>query len=263
MKAIGFTENQRNWENYRDILLVLLQKDIKVRYTNKVLGYLWSVANPLANAFIFYFAFSVIMQIRQEDYVMFLITGLFPWQWLSNSVNSSPRMFIGSASLIKKLNFPRIIIPLAVILNHMVHFVLSMPVILLFLLLHHRLPSFTWLYGIPLLMAIQLLLCLGASLLFASLNLFLRDLERLVALMMSFVFYFTPILYGEEMIPDRFKDYLLLNPAGPLITSWRQLFVQGTLNTTYILISLGYGIIWFALGYFVYRKLCSRFVEAL
>ncbi|MCJ7747978.1 MAG: ABC transporter permease, partial [Desulfobacterales bacterium] len=152
--------NQRI-QNIIDLIVVLTQKEMKVRYKSSFLGYLWSIAHPLAFALVFFIAFKIVMKIQMEDYSLFLIAGLFPWQWFSNSVNASPMVFLSNASIIKKVNFPRDIIPFAIVLQDMIHFILSIPVIVLFLFIYQKSPSLSWFYGIPLLMVIQFLMTLG------------------------------------------------------------------------------------------------------
>lgn len=246
-----------------DLIVVLTQKEIKVRYKSSFLGYLWSVAHPLAFAFVFFIAFKVVMKIQMEGYALFLIAGLFPWQWFSNSVNVSPMIFLGNASIIKKVNFPRNIIILASVLNDMIHFVLSLPVIVLFMFIYHRSPSFSWLYGIPLLLGIQFLITYGVSLMVSSINLFFRDLERLTSIFITLLFYFTPIIYPENMIPEKYKPLLNLNPLAPLMVSWRRLFLNGTLEPASLMVSLAYSIFAFVLGYLIYRKLSWKFAEVI
>jgi lipopolysaccharide transport system permease protein len=253
----------KNLKNYRDLILVLTNKEIKIRYKNTFLGYLWSIANPLAFAFVFYIAFKVVMRIEMENYTLFLIAGLFPWQWFSNSINVSPLIFLGNASIIKKVNFPRNIIPLATVLQDMLHFILSIPVIVIFLFIYHKSPSATWVYGIPLLLSIQLLLIYGLPLLISSLNLFFRDLEKLVALLITFVFYFTPIIYPENMIPERLRYLINFNPLAPLMICWRNIFLNGNLDPIYMMVSALFAIFAFTVGYAVYRKLSWKFAEVL
>lgn len=243
--------------------MVLTQKEIKVRYKNSFLGYLWSIAHPLALAFVFFIAFKVVMRIQMEDYVLFLITGLFPWQWFTNSVSASPMLFIGNASIIKKINFPRNIIPFSTVLQDMIHFILAIIVIVIFLFIYHKIPSFSWIYGIPILLGIQFLMTYGISLMISSLNLFFRDMERLTNLFLTLLFYFTPVIYAETMIPERYKSMINLNPLAPLIISWRNLFLDGRLEVSYLMISLGYAIIIFGLGHIIYKKLSWRFAEVL
>lgn len=246
-----------------DLITVLTQKEIKVRYKSSVFGYLWSIGHPLAFAFVFFIAFKVVMKIQMEDYALFLIAGLFPWQWFSNSVNAAPMVFLGNASIIKKVNFPRNIIPFTTVLQDMIHFILAIPVIVLFLFLYHKMPSLTWLYGIPLLLGVQFLMTYGISLMVSSINLFFRDLERLTVIFTTLLFYFTPIIYPETMIPEKYKPLINLNPLAPLMISWRNLFLNGQLEPASLMVSLAYSIFAFMIGYFVYRKLSWRFAEVL
>lgn len=256
--------SQRNLENYKDLVIVLLQRDLKVRYKNKFLGYLWSVANPLTSALIYYFAFSVIMKVHEPNYALLLVTGLFPWQWFANAVGSAPNLFVGSGSIIKKINFPRNIVPLCAVLNHMIHFIVSIPVIVLLLLVGRQLPSLSWLYGIPILMIIQLCMVYGVSLALSSVNLFFRDLDRLMGIIVHFLFFLTPILYTIERYPAEYRDLAVaINPAASLMVNWRQLFLEGTLNPLYLLISMGYAALSLAIGYFIYRRLSWKFAELI
>jgi lipopolysaccharide transport system permease protein len=263
MSRVKYLGSHRDLENYKDLLLVLVQKDIKVRYKSKVLGYLWSIASPLAFAFVYFFAFSIIMRVDVENYPLVLISGVFPWQWFSNCVGASPRLFLANGPLIKKVKFPKIIIPLAMILNHMVHFLLSLPVIILFLFIYGQAPSVAWIVGIPSLLVIHLMMVYGISLTLSSFNLFLRDIERLVDVIMRFTFYFTPILYPIDLIPEQYRSLIPLNPVAPLIISWRELFLFGRFNLLYAAISFGYAMLFLSIGYFVYRKLSWRFAEVV
>jgi lipopolysaccharide transport system permease protein len=253
----------RNFENYRDILIVLLQKELKVRYNNKLLGYLWSIANPLASAFVYFIAFKILMRIQVEDYPLVLISGIFPWQWMSNAIGSSPNVFVGNSSIIKKVNFPRNIVPLCMVSNHMIHFLASIPVIILFLAIYGQAPSPTWLIGMPLLMVAHFAMAYGIALTLASINLFFRDLERLTGIVLNFTFYLTPILYPVDLIPERVRHLIVLNPFAPLVIAWREMFLFGTLNFPYILVSFGYGVLFMAIGTLVYRRLSWKFAEVL
>ena len=255
--------SQRKWENYRDLLVVLVQKELKVRYNNKLLGYLWSIANPLASALIYYVAFRIFMRIHVEDYPIVLISGVFPWQWFTNAVGSAPTLFVGNSTIIKKVNFPKQIVPLSSGLNHMIHYIVSIPVIILFLYIFGRAPSWSWLYGVPILLFIQFIMIYGLTLLLASINVFLRDLERLTNILLHFIFYVTPILYPLEHVPARYRSLIVFNPFGPLMVSWRQLILKGTMEPLYLLVSLGYALLFWAIGYWVYRKLVWKFAEVI
>jgi lipopolysaccharide transport system permease protein len=261
---IQLNKRLARFEHYRDLIVILTQKEMKVRYKSTLFGYVWSIAHPLAFALVFFMAFKVVMRIQMEGYAVFLIAGLFPWQWLSNSVNASPMVFLVNTSLIKKVYFPRNILPLATVLQDTIHFLLSIPVIVFFLFIYHRSPSLSWIYGIPVLLFIQLLMTYGLSLMISSINLFIRDLERLTIIGMTLLFYLTPVIYPETMIPAQYKTLVLVvNPLSSLMVSWRNLFLNGTLELLLVVTSFIYSLFVYMVGYLMYKKLSWKFAEVL
>jgi lipopolysaccharide transport system permease protein len=249
--------------NYLDLILVLTAKEIKLRYSNNVLGYLWSIANPLIFALVYNFAFKVAMKVSIENYGLFLITGLFPWQWFSNSVTMSPRVFIYNASLIKKINFPRDTLVLVMVLQDMIHFMLSIPILWIFLIARGGMPAPLSIVVIPLLLALQFFITYGLSLAIASLNPFFRDLEKISSIAVSLLFFCTPIVYSPEMIPGKYTIMFLLNPLASLMICWRNILIHGRLDFHYLGITVAYAILFFSLGHFIYRKISWKFAELL
>jgi len=253
----------RSVQHYLDLIIVITQKELKSKYKNNVLGYFWSIAHPLAFALVFYIAFKIVIKIPLQDYMVFLISGLFPWQWLATSVGSSPMVFLANVSIIKKVNFPRNIIPFTIVLQDMIHFVLSIPVIVLFMLIYNITPGWIWLAGIPLLLIIQFIFIYGIALAISSLNLFFRDLERLTGILITLTFYFTPIIYPETMIPAKYAKLVNLNPLTPLMVSWRNLFLHNQLDFMQLAISFAYALLFLAIGSIIYKKLSWKFAEVL
>ena len=250
-------------EYYKDLVVVLTQKELKVRYKRSFFGYLWSIANPLALALVFFVAFKIFMKIPIENYTLFLIAGLFPWQWFSNSVNSSAGVFISNASLIKKVNFRKEVLIIAAVLNDMLHFILSIPVIILFVFIYGLKPSLLWLIGIPLLLIIQFVITFGFSIAISAINLFFRDIERIVFIFTTLMFYVTPIIYSESMIPQKYRPLIMLNPLTTLMVNWRNLLMNGTLDFRDIMTAFLYSFLVAACGYYIFRRLKWRFAEVL
>lgn len=251
------------WEHLWDLVVILTQKEIKARYKNSALGYVWSVANPLLFAVIYYIVFGQIMKVPIENYSLFLMAALLPWHWLANSVIAAPNVFLANATLIKKVRFPRNVLVVSYVLNEGIHFVLSIPVIAGFLLVNHMTPTVTWLTGIPVLLVAQFLIVYGIAITLASLNLFFRDLERLTALFVTVLFFLTPITYSSAMVPDSYRTLLYANPVAPLIESWRELFMHGQLSWLVVgacyLSALGTVLI----GSLVYWRMSSKFAEVI
>ena len=253
----------RMFRYYYDLTVILVAKEIKLRYKNTFLGFFWSLLNPLILALIFHIAFKRIMRIDIENYTLFLLSGLFPWQWLSTTVSTSPTIFIDNASLLKKVKFPRWILPLSSVGNNLFHFIFTIPVYMAFLLIEGKSPNWLWLPILPLLIIIQFIFISGISFFTASLNVFFRDLLYITHMAMTILFYLTPIIYSEAMIPKDYQLAMYANPISPLIISWRDLLLNNIVRPQYILMSLGYACLIFAIGFALYKRLEWKFAETL
>lgn len=246
-----------------ELAVVITQKELKIRYKSSFFGYLWSVANPLLFAMIYFFVFKMIMKIQIPNYTLFLITGLFPWQWFSSSVTNSLFSFLNNAQIIKKVVFPRSVIPISNVLMEFFHFCCTIPVIVFFLFIYDKTPHIDWLWGIPILGVAQMIMSSGLALALASLNLFFRDLERFVTLGIMVLFYFTPILYDIKMIPDKYKWVIDFNPVAILINAWRGLLMNGELSSLVLTKLYVFAIFMFLIGVSIFNKLKFRFAEIL
>ncbi|MFK5947330.1 MAG: ABC transporter permease [Methylococcales bacterium] len=247
----------------RDLIYILTLKEIKTRYKNNVLGYFWSLMNPLAYALIFYFAFGIIFRFKMENYALFLICGLFPWQWLNNSAVTSANVFLSNANLIKKAIFPRYIVAVASCLQEGFHFLMTIPIILLFMMVFDVRISSMLLLAVPVLLLIQFLMVIGLSLIIGTLNVFFRDINYIVQVFFQMFFYLTPIIYPISKIPEEYAGYMMLNPFLPIITCWRDVFLNGTIDMSYVLLAFLYSLVFLVVGTFTYHKLSWKFAEAM
>jgi lipopolysaccharide transport system permease protein len=246
---------------YRDLVLVLVAKDFKLRYKSTFVGYAWSVLHPLALAVIFLVLFRMIARVRVEAYALYLIAGLFPWQCIANSSVGANAYFLGNSSLIKKVRFQRAALVLAGVLNEMVHFVVSMPVIVAFMLYYGRTPGWYWLWAVPVLLVVQGTLTFGVALAIATCNLFFRDLERLVALCLQMLFYLTPIIYPLEMVPVEYRWMAYANPFAALVMCWQGVFYAGHVPAEFLGVAMTWAFGLTALGVGLYRRTVWRFAE--
>ncbi|MGF9658669.1 ABC transporter permease [Pantoea agglomerans] len=246
-----------------ELVLVITGKEIKIRYKNNIFGYLWSLANPLCFAFIYYVAFKVVMKVPVENYTLFLLCGLFPWQWFANSLIMGMGGFLSNAQIIKKTAFPRFVIPFSTVLMECFHFIFAIPVIFIFLHIYGFSPDWIWLAGVPIIGLAQILLSFGLAILFATINLFFRDIERFVSLAIMMLFYATPILYSVDLVPKEYLWVFNANPLSSMILSWRDLFMHNNLNWGYIGNFYISSLICVFLGMWTYNKLKDRFAEVL
>jgi lipopolysaccharide transport system permease protein len=248
-----------------ELLVLLTAREIKLRYQGTILGFLWTLAKPLLLALVLSFALSRVLRVDvgEAPYHLFLLSALFPWGWFQSSVQFSAPSFANNAPLLKKVYFPRSVLPLSTVTNQLFHFLLSIPVLILLLVAWGYYPGLQWLVGIPLLVAIQLVILAGAVLLVASLDVFLRDLEHLVEVGLTLWFYVTPILYPLHLVKDRVGPVINLNPMASLIQAWRDLFLENKLPSLDIWPALVFAGAALVAGTLVFKTLEERFEDAL
>jgi lipopolysaccharide transport system permease protein len=246
-----------------DVVTVLISKEIKLRYRGTFFGILWSLANPLAFTLVLYIAFKRVLHLDIQNYPLFILSALFPWQWLSNSLTGASSLFVSNAPLIKKLVFPRYALCLALVLGEMIHFIVTLPVLaLVYYFSTGAPPSAIWVIGIPILLVTQTLLTLGGVIIFSTVNAFFRDIEQLIRVFLLFIFYLTPILYPASMVPDGLQWLMLMNPFAPLIIAWRALLADQSLSP-YMVVAVGHAMLALICAFPIYRNMEWRLAEVV
>ncbi len=246
-----------------DLFRVLLDKELKVRYKSTILGFLWSLANPIAFALVFYVAFKFVMRFDMENYLVFLLVALFPWQWFANTISGSPTLFLLNVPLIKKVQVPRIFFPLTLTANHLIHFFLALLIFIPILALHKYYPAPIWIIGIPLLLVLQTAITIGLCTIIANLNVLFRDLEHLTSIFVQLLFWFTPIIYPASVIPEKYRPLFYLNPMYAVIESWRNLMMEGWMDWKLVGMAAISGAVFSGAGYFLHRRLEWRLAESI
>lgn len=229
-----------------------------------MLGYVWSVGNPLLMAYILNIAFGGVMGIQTPNYILFILSALFAWSWFNIGIAGSSCCFIANASIIKKVNLPRFLIPLSSTLTEGFHFILSIPIIIFFLWLHnlpylHR----SWIYALPLMLLAHEIVTYGIALAVSSINTIFRDMDRIASLLLTMLFYLTPVLYPSRTVPEKYRIFFELNPISSLINMWRDLFMQGTFDINQYIKLFISSLVCLMFGSIVYKLLNNRFAEVL
>jgi ABC-type polysaccharide/polyol phosphate export permease len=247
-----------------ELLYLLTRRELKLRYQDTVLGFFWTAAKPLLLGLVVWFALHKTLRVETEvPYHLFLLSALLPWTLFQSSLLFATPQFARNGNLMKKVPFPAAVLPLAIIANNTVHFALSVPVLVAFLLLDNRPPGVEWLAGVPFLLTVQIALMGGLALLFSAVDVFFRDLEHLVEVMLNLLFYVTPILYPLSAVPSPYDDILKLNPLAPLIEAWRDLLVRNALPGPEIWPSLLLTTLVLAVGAWVFARLRPAFADYL
>ncbi len=246
-----------------DLLLAITVRDLRVKYHGTVLSYFWWLARPLTMGVILYFALDRVLKFNVPHPAVFLLSALFPWFWFQGALHASTQAFIANNGLVKKVRFPRIILPLSVVLGATVEFVATLPVLTLLVAVSAVEPSWTWLVGIPLLVALQLALLAGLGVFVAAANVFFRDLAPALDSAMTLLFYATPIIYPLSRVPDGMRQLLQVNPMTPLIEAWRGLFLDGEMPGPEIWPAAVFALIAIAVGLFVLDRADASLADAL
>ena len=261
-ERLNLAQLARTW----DLLLLMSAREVKLRYQETVLGFLWTMAKPLLLALVFAFALNYVLRIKDPGgapFVLFLLSALFPWTWFQSSIQFSAASFSNNAPLLKKVYFPRFVLPLSAVTSQLFHFVLSIPILVVLLLAWDYVPGPQWVLGFPLLVAIQFLMLAGLALLVASFNVFLRDLEHLVEVLMMLWLYLTPIIYPLSAVEARLGKVVYLNPMASLIQAWRDLFLYDQLPGLDIWPAVAFAAVALVAGNIVFRRLEGQFEVAL
>jgi homopolymeric O-antigen transport system permease protein len=205
---------------YREIVLILIWRDLKTRYRGSVLGFLWTFLNPLLLMIIYSLVFSVYMRVEVRAYPIFLFAGLLPWIWFSSAMLSGASSIVESGSLIKRVPFPPHILPAVSVTATLVNFLLALPLLVGFMVVW-GFPLGWSLVTLPLTIAIQYVLTLGLAIVMSMLTVRYRDLQQLLANLLTLWFFLTPVIYPTTMVPARFHGFLMLNPMAVLVTSFQ------------------------------------------
>lgn len=249
--------------DYRELLKTSVKKDIGGKYKHSFLGVLWSFVNPLLQIIVYAIVFPLIMRNNIEYYVVFMVCGLIPWNYFSTVINRSSFTMIENGNIIKKVYFPREILPLSVVTSETVTFLISSIIIV----------AFTIGYGLgitinivfyPILLVIQFILLLGISLFVSSITVYFRDLQHFIGVLLQLFFYATPIVYSIDAIPENFTWIFKFNPMTYIIEGYRDIFYyQTTPEMGSLLIVLVIGILLCITGYLLFNKLQKKFAEEL
>lgn len=215
---------------YRNLLLNLTKRDLRIRYKESFLGFLWSLLNPLMYLIIFYIVFVKIVPAGIPNFVVFFLSGLLPWTLYQNTMMSSTSSVVGGAPLLKRVSFPREVLPLAVIGANIFQFFLQM-LVLLAVLLIMRYPFVSpYLVLVIPAFVVEVLLLTGFSLILSSLTVYLRDIAHFMELALLFWFWVTPVVYPVHQVYQKFQDHhisfnwILLNPMVAPVLAFQRAF---------------------------------------
>ena len=251
---------------YRELLYIFAWRDIKVRYKQTVLGIAWAIFQPFMTMIIFSVIFGRLAGVPSEGipYPIFVYSGLLFWNYFSSALTNSSNCLVESEGIIKKVYFPRLILPISVTITPLIDFLFAFVILIGMMIYYHFMPSFLGIVMVPVLLLICLLSASGLGLFLASINAKFRDVRYILPFFIQILMYVTPVIYPVSIIPEKYRWIASLNPMSGVITFARVLFLHsGTLDWSMLGVSVISGIILLILGVVYFKKTERFFADIL
>ena len=248
---------------YRNLIWQLAWSEFKLRYKNSILGYFWSLLEPLLMLLVLYVVFSNLMKIKVEYYQLFLFVGIILWGFLSKATSFGMSAIVGKANIVKKIYFPRDILVISSCITALLMSIFESLVFVMFMVFY-RVPISINLAYAPLILIFLCIISFGLSLALSALNVFYRDTQFIWQVLMQVGFYLTPILYSIDIFPNNLQQFVLLNPIARIIISARNTVIYSSpAKMEDLLFMLLSSIVFLLVGYIIFFRLESKFAEEI
>ena len=249
----------------RGLVFVWTGRTIRARYQQTALGWLWAIIQPAATAALFTMVFTRIVPVNtgSTPYLAFSFAAVVPWTFMAVSLADMSASLVANMGLITKVYFPREVLPIAAMSARLMDFCLAFLVLGVVLVAYGLPPSLPALLYLPVVIAIQVSLVLGIGFASAAANVFYRDMEPLLRLIVQLWFYVSPVIYSVEAVPARFRDAYFINPMAGIVESYRDILLRGVAPGDYLWLSAGLGGASLLVGYVVFKTLERRFADVV
>ncbi len=255
----------RQWriDYLRDLLRQLVVRDMKLLYKRSVLGVGWTLLNPLLQLTVFVFVFRLILPAKIPQYSSFVFIGLLSWTWFQNSLVQSAVLITSNRSLLRQPNFTISILPIVTVTTGLVHFLLALPILLIFLAIDGVEPTLL-IFVLPFIIGLQFALIVTLAYPVAALNVNFRDTQHILNVLLQMLFYMTPVFYDINNIPVKYHPFFYMNPMVVIIDSYRKIIMYGLQPNWQYLLGIALIIIMILpIGYKFFYRQSIRFVEEI
>lgn len=248
---------------YRSLVNSLVVRELKARYRGSFLGFLWTFLNPLLLLGVYALVFNIYLRIRIEHYAGFMFVGLLPWIWFSSALLEGTYSITAGGSLVTKVLFPSQVLPVVKILANLLNYLLSLPVLFGFLWAMGIYPGWP-LCWLPVIIGMHLLFIEGLVLILATINVFFRDVQHILANLLTLWFFLTPILYPLSQVPPPFNNWVLLNPLAQITLAYQNIFFYNRNPELKVLLGfLGLSLCLWGIGMFFFERYKETFAEKI
>lgn len=249
--------------SYREMIHMMVKKNLRGRYKRSFLGFAWTFVNPLLQLGVYTIVFSIILKSNIENFSLYLFVGLIPWIGLSSSVLEGAVCIISEKHLVTKIYFPREVLPIITTLTNFINMGLCMIVVIIACFIFNGLNFYLLIYLIPVIL-IEFIFALGISFIVSALTVYFMDLQHIISVVLMGWQFLTPIMYPVEYVPESLRTIFYLNPMTSIIVAYRNILydkVAPQLSTLSIALLLGLGML--MIGFLIFNKLQKRFAEVL
>ncbi|NJD54182.1 MAG: ABC transporter permease [Candidatus Methanoperedens sp.] len=248
---------------YKDLIKNLVISDLKMKYSSSVIGFAWSMLNPLLMMLVLYFVFNNVFKSTQEHFAIYILIGLTGWRFFTFGTTGAMYSIVGKSSLVTKIFIPREILTFSAVISVFISSLLEFMVLIPLMVILGVKPSIFIIF-FPVLHILFFLIVYGIGLAMASLFVYYRDVNQIWDVLLQMGFFLSPIVYPLSLIPEKYMFYYMLNPITSLIEMYRNLLLSGILpGLMDIVLVLMFGIILFSLGSWLFRKLSPGFAEEI
>lgn len=251
------------WE-YREMIFSLVKRDLKSKYKGSVLGFFWMILNPLLQLCVYTVVFSVIMKMNIDKYYLFMFVAFIPWIFFSTCLSGGTSAVFGQQDMVKKIYFPREVLPISFTISQFVNMLLSFLVILIVVFFSGIKISIQAFLCLPVIMIVEFILCLGITYITSALDVYFRDLGYIMNIVSMALVYLTPVFYSETMVPEKYLKLFYLNPMTSIVIGYRDILYYGRMpKLTDLRLATGIGLIVLVMGHIIFLKLQKHFIEEL
>lgn len=248
---------------YKYLLYNLVSRDLKVKYKGSILGFFWSLLNPLVMLFVYTLAFKYIIRVKVENFPLFFLCAFLPWSFLNTSLSMSVSSIKDNANLVKKVYFPREILPLSIIFSNLIQFLLTFIILIPALLFFNIKMGFP-LVAVPFIILFQTAFSIGLAYIVAALNVFFSDVKHLLEIFLQVWFWLTPIIYPADFVPEKYQFLYRLNPFVRFVENYRNCLLYNKMpSISSLLILFITGAAVFMIGQLVFNFYNKRFAEEI
>lgn len=249
--------------DYREMVYMLVRREIRGRYKGSVLGFFWTFLNPLLQFVVYALVFSVLLRSDIEKFYVYMFVAFVPWFFFSTAVPQGANCILSHNTMVQKIYFPRMVLPLATVLTGFINMLFSEIVVFAVLVFSGFLPTYH-IIALPVVMLVQLMFVLGIVLIVSALTVYFRDLSHILDIVVMLWFYVTPIVYPITMIPENLRGFIYMNPMTGIIECYRSILYYRTWpEFSTLLLALILGIMSIVGGMVIFQRLQKGFAEEL